>query len=93
MKSVLTKRLQDLKAAELKEIGTQFIPLKSALVDNDGERVALMGPLTDLDTGAWDTIDWFFRILHSRRMEGEPTFLFDIPIPIYKRATLHFEVV
>ena len=91
IKTVLDSRFKDITIDELHEIGKEFIPVKSALVNVGDERVAKMGPLTNLDTGQWDTSEWFFRILHSRRMEGEPMLLFDIPLSIYTRARLHFE--
>lgn len=85
----MTARFNRLTANELEALGKQFIPFKSALTDVDGERVALVGPLTDLETAEWDTIDWFFNLLHSKRMEGE-TRLYSIPFSMYRRARLCF---
>lgn len=96
MKATLQERFTDTKSDELHQIGKNFIPFKSALekISEGGAAMMfdMMGPLNDLDTGAWDTHDWFFRILHSRRMEGEPTLLFDIPLSIYTKTRLYFEV-
>ena len=91
VKKHLSARFETMTIVDLHQLGRQYLPLKSALTDIDGEKVAAMGPLTDLDAAAWDTNDWFFRMLHSRRMEGEHTLLFDIPLPIYIRARLSFE--
>ena len=91
MKKALSDRFRDMTVADLHQLGQTLIPLKSALTVIDGESVAVMGPHTDLDAAAWDTSDWFFHMLHERRMEGEPTLLFDIPLPIYIRARLCFE--
>lgn len=91
MKKALMKRFNDMATDDLYQLGKQFIPLKSAWTDIDGESVEIMGPLTNLETAAWDTIDWFFQMLHSRRMEGEHTLLFDIPLPMYIKARVHFE--
>lgn len=96
MKASLQKRIADTKSDELHQIGKNFIPFKSAVenITEDGATMMFdkMGPLNDVDTGEWDTHDWFFRILHSRRMEGEPTLLFDIPLSVYTKTRLHFEV-
>lgn len=88
-KHQMTLRFNRLSADDLDAIGQRFIPFKSALTEVDGERVPLVGPLTDLETAEWDTIDWFFNLLHSKRMEGE-TRLYSIPISMYLSARLCF---
>lgn len=29
-----------------------------------------IGPLTDLESGLWDSCDFYFGVLHARQMEG-----------------------
>lgn len=90
MKQAMTKRFGDISSDNLHQLGRRYIPLKSAWTTIDGEHVPVMGPLTNMDAAEWDTIDWFFHLLHSRRMEGEPLHVFEIPLLMYKHAILCF---
>lgn len=89
-KTHLGERLRAMKVDDLKELGRQFIPKLTALEHVDGECVPVMGPLSDLDTAAWDTNDWFYQLLHARQMEGECSLLLHMPMELYVQARLRF---
>ena len=66
----LRPRLRWTTVEDLKELENLF-PRLSALVErDDGVLVPKIGPLSDLETGLWDSCDWYFGLLHSRQMEG-----------------------
>ena len=74
----LTPRLRWLKLEDLQDLANLF-PRLSALVErDDGVLVPKIGPLSDLETGLWTSCDWYFGLLHSRKMAGT------IPVSIYR---------
>ena len=44
-----------------------------------------MGPLSDYETGLWDTNDWFFQLLHARQMDGQ---LFSLSARFYRSVSI-----
>ena len=69
LKSRLERRLRAMSVDDLKSL-SGFLPQLSALQYSEGEWIPVMGPLSDYETGLWDTSDWYFRLLHARQMEG-----------------------
>ena len=71
---------------EIKDLGNLF-PRLSALVEtDDGVLVPKIGPLSDEETGLWDSSDWYFGLLHSRQMEGT----IRVSISPYQRCVLRY---
>lgn len=78
----LTPRLRWLKLEDLQDLGNLFPRLSALVHTDDGKLVPKVGPLSDEETGLWDTNDWFFGLLHAKQMDGTITFY----IPPYVRC-------
>lgn len=70
LKSLLRHRLRWKHVHELKELTTLFPRLSAMVERDDGVLVPMIGPLSDLESGLWDTSDFYFGVLHARQMEG-----------------------
>ena len=69
LKPRLERRLRAMSVDDLQAL-SGFLPQLSALQYSEGEWIPVMGPLSDYDTGLWDTNDWYFRLLHARQIAG-----------------------
>ena len=70
LKSLLRQRLRWTPVHELKELSTLFPQLTALVERDDGVLVPQVGPLSDLESGLWDSCDFYFGLLHARQMEG-----------------------
>lgn len=59
LKSLLRQRFRWVHVHELKELATLFPQLSALVETDDGVLVPMIGPLTDLESGLWDSSDFF----------------------------------
>ena len=83
-KSSLETRLRNMPVDDLKQL-SGLLPKLSALTYSQGEWIPVMEPLSDYETGLWDTNDWFFQLLHARQMEGQ---LFSLSARFYRSVSI-----
>lgn len=70
LKHYLKQRLRRTPVHRMNEMTALFPRLSALVEDQNGVLVPRMGPLTDLETGLWDSHDFFFNLLHAQQMEG-----------------------
>ena len=81
LKDRLRKRLWVMSLAQIHALRNYF-PNLSALYRNmeDGAWYPIMGPLSDRDTAEWDLHDWYYQLIHAKRMEGQWSLRCCIPL-------------
>ena len=93
MKKHLRKYLGRIPIKDFPVLARLF-PLLTALVnDENGVLRPRVGPLDDMETGLWDSNDFFFGVMHSRNMEGTIPFAyytFCMSFITFSNATLRF---
>lgn len=92
MLSCLESRILNMKVDDIKSLSVLLPKLTALWYDEDArEWFPITGPMTDLETGLWHTHDCFYRLLHSRQMEGQYNRLVcDMSIDTFIYATLRF---
>lgn len=93
MKYYLRKRLRLTPVHEMNELVLLFPRLTATVEGEDGVLVPFVGPVTDLEAGIWDSHDFFFGILHAKKMEGMIPFTcynFCMSFTLFRNARLHF---
>ena len=93
LKYYLTKRLRRTPVPRLEELSTLFPRLSALAPDENGVLVPRFGPLTDQETGLWDSHTFFFQLLHAKKMEGTipyPRLHFCMSLTLFSNADLRF---
>ena len=70
MKRSITRQVQRTSVERLRETYSVFPRLSALVRDDNGVLVAEMGPLTDFQTGLWDSHDFYFHCIHAKKMAG-----------------------
>lgn len=93
LKHYLKKHLRRTPVHRLKELTTLFPRLSALVTDENGVLVPRIGPLTDHETGLWDSHDFFFNLLHAKEMEGTIHYArlhFCMSLTVFSNALLRF---
>lgn len=93
MKKHLRKHLLRISIKDFPVFASLFPPLTALVTDEDGVLRARVGPLDDIETGLWDSNDFFFGVMHARNMEGTIPFAcyhFCMSFITFSNATLRF---
>ena len=70
MKQHLRKHLRRLPLTDFHVLASLFPPLSALAADENNVLWPRVGPLDDTETGLWDSTDFFFQLLHAKKMEG-----------------------
>ena len=93
LKHSLKQHLRRTSLRRMTDLRALFPQLSALVTDENGVLVPRMGPLTDFETGLWDSHDFFFNLLHARQMEGTipvASLYFCMTLILFSNATLRF---
>lgn len=93
LKHYLKQRLRRTSINRMKEMTVLFPRLSALVEDEHGVLVPRIGPLTDFETGLWDSHDFFFNLLHAKLMEGTipvASLYFCMSLTLLSNADLRF---
>ena len=91
LKRRLQKQLTRTGLETMKELATLFPQMTALVQDARGNTVAKMGPLTDYETGLWDSHDFYFHLLHAKQTKGTLVFpRYCMSLGLFLNARLSF---